>query len=153
MASHCQDCTGCCTVFEVKPLNKAFGEPCKHLGKTLFGNGCTIYEERPDACKRYVCLWLDSQRRADKQSMPERFRPDVTKVVLGWPWGTDRETLFVYPYPGHDNAWRQPPVSLYLREILAKGAKVVVVVGDKRIAIRGDMAVVGTEDEFAELLT
>ena len=151
MAGHCQDCDGCCTVFEVKPLGKAFGEPCKHLGKTLFGHGCQIYNERPDVCRRYVCLWLDSQRK--EHPFPEGLRPDVTKVVMGWPWGEDRETLFVYPYPGYDNAWQKPPVSLYLRSVLAKGAKVVVVVDKKRIAIKGDMAFVGTEDEFAELLT
>lgn len=79
-------------------------------------------------------------------------RPNVTKVVLGWPWGEDRETLFVYPYPGFHDNWRKPPVSTYLRSILAKGAKVVVVYGDKRIAIKGDMAFVGTEREFEELV-
>jgi hypothetical protein len=36
---------------------------------------------------------------------------------------------------------------------LAKGAKVVIVTKDKRIAIKGDMAFVGTEAEFEELLT
>jgi hypothetical protein len=79
-------------------------------------------------------------------------RPDVTKVVMGWPWGIDRETLFVYPYPGYENAWQKPPVSKHLQMVLARGGKVVVVAGNKRIAIKGDMAFVGTEDEFAELL-
>jgi hypothetical protein len=139
-------------VFEVKDVGKAFGEPCKHLGNTLFGHGCTIYQERPDACRHYICLWLDSQRRVEVPSMPEYMRPDVCKVVMGWPWGEDRETLHVYPYPGHDNAWQKPPISLYLRSILAKGAKVVVVAGDKRVAIKGDMAFVGTESEFENLL-
>lgn len=152
MAGHCQDCTGCCTVFEVKAVEKAFGEPCRHLGKTLFGTGCSIYAMRPDACQHYVCLWLDSQRKPGPMQMPEALRPDVCKVVMGWPWGEDRETLFVYPYPGHENAWRQPPVREHLRMILSRGGKVVVVVGDKRIAIKGTMAFVGTEDEFAELL-
>jgi len=153
MASHCQDCTGCCVVFEVKELHKAFGEPCKHIGKTLFGPGCTIYSERPAPCQRYVCLWLDSQRRKNVEQMPEELRPDVCKVVMGWPWGVDRETLFIYPYPGHERAWRNPPVSTYLRAILANGAKVVVVMGQQRIALKGDMAVIGTEEEFASLLS
>lgn len=153
MAGHCQDCTGCCIVFEVKDVQKSFGEPCKHLGNTLFGTGCTIYNERPDACNHYVCLWLDSQRREDVASFSEALRPDVCKCVLGWPWGEDRETLFVYPYPDHETAWQKPPVSMLLRNILAKGGKVVVVVGDKRIAIKGDMAFSGTEEEFADLLS
>lgn len=152
MAGMCQECTGCCIVFEVKDVNKKFGETCKHLGKTLFGEGCQIYNERPDACRHYVCLWLDSQRRMDVPAFPENMRPDRTKCVLGWPWGTDRETLFVYPYPGHDDAWQRPPVSLYLRSVLAKGGKIVVVAGEKRVAIKGDMAFVGTESEFEDLL-
>lgn len=153
MAALCADCTGCCIVFEVKDVPKPFGEPCKHIGQTLFGIGCQIYEERPDACRRYVCLYLDSQRRTDVEKFPESMRPNISHCVLGWPWGTDRETLFVYPYPGHDDAWQRPPVSLYLRSILAKGAKVVIVTKNKRIAIKGDMAFVGTEAEFEELLT
>jgi hypothetical protein len=39
-----------------------------------------------------------------------------------------------------------------LQSILARGAKVVVVAKDKRIAIKGDMAFVGTEEEFENLL-
>lgn len=152
MAGLCGDCTGCCTVFEVKDVGKAFGEPCKHLGPTLFGGtGCQIYATRPDACQRYVCLWLDSQRRVEVERMPENLRPDVTKVVMGWPWGEDRETLFVYPYPGHELAWRKPPVSDHLRMILSRGGKIVVVMNNRRLAIKGDMAFFGTEDEFAEL--
>lgn len=151
MASHCQDCTGCCTVFEVKDVNKAFGEPCRHIGQTLFGKGCTIYADRPDACKHYVCLWLDSQRRMDVPTMPENMRPDVSKVVLGWPWGEDRETLFVYPYPGYPNAWRASPIKEYLQMIVARGGKLVVVIDNKRIAIKGTIAFVGTEEEFAAL--
>lgn len=153
MAGLCADCTGCCTVFEVKEVGKAFGELCKHLGPTLFGTGCSIYTDRPGACQRYVCLWLDSQRRVEVEKMPEALRPDVCKVVMGWPWGEDRETLFVYPYPGHEDAWMQQPVAEHLRMVLNRGGKVVVVSGTKRIALKGDIAIVGTEDEFAELLT
>jgi len=153
MAGLCQDCTGCCTVFEVKSVNKAFGEPCCHLGSTLFGVGCTIYAERPQECKNYVCLWLDSQRRAEVEKMPEALKPEVCKVVMGWPWGIDRETLFVYPYPGHEMAWKAKPVADHLRMILSRGGKVVVVLGAQRIAIKGNMAFAGTEDEFAQLLT
>lgn len=153
MAGHCADCDGCCRVFEVKPVDKAFGEPCKHLGRTLVGPGCTIYETRPDVCRNYVCLWLDSQRRTDVPSLPEALRPNVCKVVMGWPWGVEKETLFVYPYPGYENNWRIPPVSNHLRMILARGGKIVVVTGKTRIAINRDMAVIGTEEEFASVLS
>lgn len=152
MAGLCQDCTGCCTVFEVKDIAKPFGVPCQYLGRTLFGVGCQIYDARPGPCQRYICLWLDSQRRAEVAPLAENLKPEECKVVLGWPWGEDRTTLFVYPYPGYEDNWRVPPVSEHLKLVLSRGGKVVVVIDKRRIAIHGDMAVIGTEDEFAELL-
>jgi len=151
MAGLCQDCTGCCEVLEVPQVNKAFLEPCKYLGQTFFGKGCIAYLERPDVCKRYVCLWLESQRRSDVASLPENMRPDVSKCVLGWPYSQDRETMFVYPFAEDQMAWLKPPVRDYLRDILAKGAKVVVVLKDKRLVFKGDVGLIGTEEEFAEL--
>jgi hypothetical protein len=154
MAGLCEDCTGCCTVFEVKDIGKPFGAACQYLGATAFGRGCTIYAERPQPCKNYVCLWLDSQRRQEPADrLPEALKPEACKVVMGWPWGEDRDTLFVYPYPGYEGAWRKPPVAEHLRMILSRGGKVVVVTGATRIAIKGDMAFVGTEEEFAQLLS
>jgi len=84
--------------------------------------------------------------------MEEALRPDVCKVVMGWPWGIDRETIYMYPLPGHANAWRVPPVSDKIKSILSKGGKVVIVIKNQRIALRGDMAVIGTEEEFERLL-
>jgi hypothetical protein len=76
---------------------------------------------------------------------------------MGWPWGTiDRETLHVYPVPGHPkypDAWRVPPVSDHLRSVLSRGGKLMIFVEGKRIAVRGDMAVIGTEEEFEKLLS
>ena len=157
MAGLCVDCDACCRVFEVKDeknnLDKAFGEPCKYLNKTVLGPGCSIYSHRPDACFHYVCLWLEAARN-ENHVAPEALRPNVCGVVMGWPWGIDRETLHVYPVPGHStypDGWRVPPVSTHLRSILASGGKVMVFIEGKRIAIRGDMAVIGTEEEFDSL--
>lgn len=152
MAGLCADCTACCTVFEIKEIGKAFGEPCKHAGATPLGVGCRIYSERPAACQRYVCLWLDSQRRMSVERMPEELRPNVCGVVLGWPWGLERDVLYVYPLPGQEGKWRIPPVSDHLKMVLSRGGRLMIVEGGKRIAIKGDMAVIGTEEEFETLL-
>lgn len=152
MAGLCQDCDGCCRILEIEGF-KAFHEPCKHLGHTTSGPGCTIYDTRPTVCWVYKCLWLDSQVRPETERMEEALRPNVCKVVMGSPGGRQRETLHIFPYPDHQDAWRYPPVSDYLRMILARGAKVVVVLKKHRIALSGDMAVFGTEEEFQELIT
>lgn len=152
MAGHCEECRACCTVFEVEEISKPFGVPCQHLGPTPFGPGCTIYPDRPEPCKHFVCLWLDSQRRPILEDrMGEDLRPDVTNVVLGWPWGMERDVLHVYPLPGHSGAWRAGRVAEHLRMVLSRGGRIIVIDGKKRWAIRGDMAFVGTEEEFARM--
>ena len=82
--------------------------------------------------------------------MPESMRPDVCHVVMGFPGARERDAMFVYPLPGHENAWRVPPVSDYLREILARGAKVVAIYGGSSMSKQvealeaGAQIVVGT---------
>lgn len=81
-------------------------------------------------------------------------RPNVSKCVIGWPWGVERDTVHIYPYPDFPDAWKKNPVKDFIRRTLARGGKVVVYQDSKHlIAMRGDMAVLGTEEEFAELLT
>jgi hypothetical protein len=60
--------------------------------------------------------------------------------------------MFVYPYATHQDVWQKSPVKDYLQLILSRGAKVAIVLTNRRIALRGDMAVIGTEQEFADLL-
>lgn len=154
MAGHCADCDGCCRVFAVEGVNKPFGIPCQHLGATPVGHGCRIYAERPPECARYVCLWLDSQRRPEVEALPDELRPNISHVVLGWPWGIDRETLHVYPYPDDPEAWKRGAVAKHLKMVLKRGGKIVVYVNSGEVwSMRGDMAVRGTEKEFAELLS
>lgn len=154
MAGWCQSCTACCTVFEIKELGKSFGEPCKHLGKNLLNEpGCTIYQERPDACRGYICLWLEAARTKNRVA-PEFMRPDICGVVLGQPYRAEHDVLHVFPIPGHPkypDAWRYPPVSDHLKEVLRRGGRLLIILEGKRIAIRGDMAAIGTEEEFERL--
>lgn len=150
MAGSCGGCDGCCRVLEVKEIGKAFHAPCRFLTRTVLGPGCGIYESRPEPCKTYVCLWLDSQRRANTAPMPYRMRPDQSRVVMGNPAAAeDPRTLMVYPYPGYPDAWREGAIGEHLRLILSRGGTVVVVLADRRITLRGDMAMV-LEDAEAE---
>jgi hypothetical protein len=155
LAGLCGECDACCRVFEVRDetreFNKPFGVPCKFLGHTVNGPGCTTYTDRPDACYRYVCLWLDSQRRPEVESYPDELRPDRTKVVMGWPWGIDREALYVYPMPGYEDNWRIDPVATRLKLLLSRGAKIIIMLPGGRLVLRGDMAIRGTEKEFEAL--
>lgn len=68
----CGPCRVCCSatvlVYEDRTV-KDFGVPCKHLNpKAGDCNGCTVYSKRPQACRDFVCSWLDEGigKRPDK---------------------------------------------------------------------------------------
>jgi hypothetical protein len=47
------------------------------------GKACRIYDTRPPSCAAYECLWLYTQSFEDPTlRLPERCRPDHTKVVI-----------------------------------------------------------------------
>lgn len=63
MARTCGPCTVCCTLQGVKDgmpdgKPKPPAEPCRFLA-TGECSGCSIYEQRPEECRTYTCLWLD----------------------------------------------------------------------------------------------
>lgn len=66
----CGGCTECCTHQEIPEVPTPMGETCVHD----FSEGCSIYEIRPDRCKKFACLW----HRGWGEKGPDR--PDK----LGW---------------------------------------------------------------------
>lgn len=76
MNRSCGECRKCCEgwlsgVVYGKLMFK--GQACHYLG----GDGCTIYEDRPeDPCRSYVCSWLDGD------IFPMWMKPSMTDVVI-----------------------------------------------------------------------
>lgn len=68
----CGGCTMCCKLPEVPDLEKPAGVWCRHCNK---GKGCTIYAERPEGCRAFMCLWKVMP------DFPEEMRPDKSKVL------------------------------------------------------------------------
>lgn len=54
-------------------INKPAKVPCKNLRKQ--GYGCTIYEDRPSACRKYKCSWLRGLGTVEDQ-------PDTSHVLI-----------------------------------------------------------------------
>ena len=69
----CGACTACCKTHEVVEINKPAGVWCAHCE---IGKGCRIYNERPQTCKSFRCLWLRGIGKG-------KDRPDRSKVVWG----------------------------------------------------------------------
>ena len=88
----------CCKVYRIPDLNKPEGKWCQHCA---IGSGCNIYEDRPQQCRDFVCLWMQ-----DTTISPD-WKPEISKIVLSiYP-----RTGFVYAQvdPGTPLAWRREP--------------------------------------------
>ena len=82
----CGTCTHCCQGWltgTVKNITFFPGKPC-HFNTTV---GCSIYEDRPQFCKDFKCLWL-----AREEALPEWMRPDRCGVmVVIREWGLEQK--------------------------------------------------------------
>jgi hypothetical protein len=143
----CGSCTLCCKVFPVPPIdNKPAGKWCKHCKP---GQGCGIWESRPEFCRSFHCHW-----HFDASLGPE-WRPDVARFVIntepGGAW------LSVVVDPGQPHAWRREPYHSKLRSLAARfidsGTNgLLLIEGDRKSIILPDREVhVGTRDTHAHV--
>ena len=51
----CGDCNMCCKLPEIPSVNKKSYAWCNNCD---VGNGCKVYESRPQKCKEFVCLYV-----------------------------------------------------------------------------------------------
>jgi hypothetical protein len=67
----CGDCQECCVALSIEEIDKPAGTPCSHQ----CAGGCAIYKARPQACRDYKCVWLQTNMEMD-------LRPDKCGVIL-----------------------------------------------------------------------
>ena len=71
----CGDCYACCTGpldVDVPGYKVRRGNPCPHIKE----HKCGIYEDRPIACKEYICHWIDHP------DLPDWMQPHKSGVIL-----------------------------------------------------------------------
>lgn len=69
----CNKCQECCNGnLTIKELNVYPNNPCKFMCSI----GCSAYNERPQVCKSFNCLWLTDE------SIPEKMYPKKSGVVM-----------------------------------------------------------------------
>lgn len=124
----CGSCKLCCTVMGVDFDNgqhKPEMVTCEHLCSA----GCSIYEQRPQSCRGYECVWLASQRWPEL-AWPMTERPDRTNVVIN---GNSKATLIVHCKT--PQAWRDPRVLKRMNQQIAKGAVVTIEHGNGDVSV------------------
>jgi len=106
MVNDCGTCTLCCKVMGVPDLNKLPGEWCVHCDPKV---GCKIYDDRPESCKDFECLWLQAQTRPDdNMAKKPELRPDKCKGVVVTT--ADSEGVVIKTDPNRPNAHLTGPL-------------------------------------------
>lgn len=121
---NCDGCTACCKVMKIRELNKPAHTWCQHC---TIGVGCGIYDTRPESCRVYECVWLQTQRM-DKPIAFE-LRPDKSRVVSGTT--NHGEEIVLYVSPDRPDAWKRGGFEKLVAELLSKGKTVWVSCEDK----------------------
>lgn len=135
----CGSCGLCCTLLHVPDIGKPAGMRCSHVG--LHG-GCEVHHKKESdpkllACAQFKCVWLASQGHENLNfRMPREIRPDLCHVLLGPQDREDENLLYVHVDPRYPTAWREGSIADYIsRNILARGGKVEVCIGDRRVQL------------------
>ena len=68
----CGECTACCTLFPIGPINKPLNTHCPNC----VGNGCSIYNNKPQTCTDFKCAYLEGK------NIPKELRPDRCGIIF-----------------------------------------------------------------------
>jgi hypothetical protein len=125
-ARACGTCTLCCRLPDIDHFDKPADEWCRHC---VAGQGCSIYEDRPDVCREFLCLWM-------------------TDEALGHEWEPSQSHMMIYRQgpqitvladPDFPDLWRGEPYMPQLRawadEAAVSGGYVIVFWRDEVVKI------------------
>jgi uncharacterized protein len=137
----CGSCNVCCKLLHVPDISKPALMTCWHT--TLHG-GCAVHDKKQTdpslkACDQFMCVWLASQTLDDESMRGNRdMRPDMCHVLLGPMDRDDPKLLYVHVDPNYKNAWREPSITKYLHEIVSRGGRAVIVIGEQNFPYVAD---------------
>lgn len=112
----CGECTLCCRLIPVQAMDKPAGVKCPAC---IPGGGCSIYAERPNQCRGFLCNWVIGEG-------PPAMRPDLVHCVFDFEPPT--QIMRCHVHPQHADAWRSGPVAAHIRVHHQLGTNVQVIV-------------------------
>ena len=137
MVRECGTCTLCCKVLGIGALDKPAGTWCPHCRP---GQGCTIYESRPEECRTFLCDWLRNE------ALGPEWKPEKSKIVLA----SSGKNILAYVDPSAPTAWRKSPfferLTAIMQKALPNGGLVYVAVANHYIVL-----LPGREQEIGRL--
>jgi hypothetical protein len=98
-------------------------------GHCEIGKGCSIYEQRPQMCRDFFCLYISDP------TLDERWNPLNAHFVLR----AHEKCIFVQVDPQRPDAWKHEPYYSALRNcaraIYPSGMLIYVKIGDRTIML------------------
>lgn len=128
----CGSCALCCKVYDVPAVPMTAGTWCRHCQP---GRGCRIYDDRPQQCRDFLCLWIT------QDFLGPEWKPERSRFVLTMDGAS--KLLYAQVDPGAPQAWRKEPyLSQFRRWAEAGNRPVIVFVGKSATAVtaRGETA-------------
>ncbi len=90
------------------------------------GVGCRDYENRPNQCQGFKCMWLLTQSSENpKDIFPEEVRPDKSRIVLVTK--NDGNTILAIVDPHRGDSYQNGKMGGYLRWLGDKYPVIVVI--------------------------
>jgi hypothetical protein len=120
---NCDGCTVCCKALKIRELDKPAHTWCQHC---QIGVGCGGYETRPESCRVYECIWLQTQQLSRPIALA--LRPDKSRVVIGTT--NHGEDMIFYVTPERPDAWSRGEFKQLVAEMRSRGVKMSVSLGD-----------------------
>jgi hypothetical protein len=111
----CGDCSLCCRLLDVPEAGKQTAQWCPHCkpGK----GGCSIYADRPQACRRWACLWL-----LDPEFGDEWF-PKKCGMVVDTHLHESGPVVRVQVDPRTPDVWRREPFFAQIKRAALRGLR------------------------------
>lgn len=125
MSHECGECNLCCKLLAIPALEKSKGDLCKNWCAEKL---CTIYESRPETCRKFLCLWQESNWHQD-------FKPSR---IGGFFWTPITEAFDgIQCEVELDKDWRGGIIEILAHMLAKNGHHVMVRQGDERVFFQG----------------
>ena len=99
----CGTCAMCCKVYDLADLQKKKGW-CENF---KLGTGCSIYPDRPAACRAFYCNWMLIE------ALGPEWKPSICKFVMTY---DASRSILVQVDTSYPTAWRAKPYGDALRD-------------------------------------
>src|SRR5215469_11521929 len=114
----CGSCSLCCKLLAIEGVEERPGWTwCRHCRPGR--GGCGIYDDRPQACRNFVCGWLSGG--LDGVLNPERWHPAKARMMLTAEAVEPHVHIVIHVDPNFPDRWREEP---YRRDIAALAAAI-----------------------------